>query len=105
MKAERKGPHGGLISAVFFRKTIIIEVGQLFYISCPALVCPGTGEHGGQGIFCVFPEIDGLVEMTGKALMGECWVQFVFCAGATIVDINHIPGGIVKGCSKIKRWT
>ena len=53
----------------------------------------------------MFPEIDGLVEMTGKALMGECWVQFVFCAGATIVDINHIPGGIVKGCSKIKSRT
>ena len=27
LKTERKGPHGGLISAVFFRKTIIIEVG------------------------------------------------------------------------------
>ena len=105
MKTERKGPHGGLISAGFFRKTIIIEVGQLFYISCPSFICPGTGEQGRQRISRMFPEVNSLIKMPGKTFMGKRGIQFVICAGAAIVDIDHIPGGIVKGCGKIKRRT
>ena len=53
----------------------------------------------------MFPEVNSLIKMPGKAFMGKRGIQFVFCAGAAVVDIDHIFGGIVKGCSKIKRRT
>ena len=93
-RTEQRSGIGAAQAAFRFRKDLCgIFIGNPFGIVRPALHISAVGEQLANWQRLRVADkggIDGLVEMTGKALMGECWVKLNSGRGRGTVDADRI---------------